>query len=135
MRQLSCSDPLNLLRLFEEALRTGMLIHPDAMRTVKANLHLITDAVRTTPEAQRIFLDLLLKHGNPERALRRMNELGMLAAFIPEFEPIVAMMQFNMYHSYTVDEHTIQTIANLARIEKNELEEELPVASSILARG
>ena len=128
-------DPLNLLRLFEEALRTGMLIHPDAMRTVKANLHLITDAVRTTPEAQRIFLDLLLKHGNPERALRRMNELGMLAAFIPEFEPIVAMMQFNMYHSYTVDEHTIQTIANLARIEKNELEEELPVASSILARG
>ncbi|MCX7567788.1 [protein-PII] uridylyltransferase [Sulfitobacter sp. F26169L] len=128
-------DPLNLLRLFEEALRTGMLIHPDAMRTVKANLHLIDDTVRTTPEAQRIFLDLLLKHGNPERALRRMNELGVLAAFIPEFEPIVAMMQFNMYHSYTVDEHTIQTIAHLAMIEKNELEEELPVASSILKRG
>ncbi len=129
------SDPVNLLRLFEEALRTGMLIHPDAMRTVKANLHLIDDKLRTTPEAQRIFLDLLLKHGNPERALRRMNELGVLAAFIPEFEPIVAMMQFNMYHSYTVDEHTIQTIANLAMIEKNELEEELPVASSILTRG
>ncbi|WP_299417517.1 [protein-PII] uridylyltransferase [uncultured Sulfitobacter sp.] len=129
------ANPLNLLRLFEEALRTGMLIHPDAMRTVKANLHLIDDSVRNDPEAQRIFLDLLLKHGNPERALRRMNELGMLAAFIPEFEPIVAMMQFNMYHSYTVDEHTIQTIANLAMIEKNELEEELPVASSILKRG
>jgi [protein-PII] uridylyltransferase len=128
-------DPLNLLRLFEEALRTGMLIHPDAMRTVKANLHLIDDTLRNTPEAQRIFLDLLLKHGNPERALRRMNELGVLATFIPEFEPIVAMMQFNMYHSYTVDEHTIQTIANLARIEKSELEEELPVASSILKRG
>jgi [protein-PII] uridylyltransferase len=128
-------DPLNLLRLFEEALRTGMLIHPDAMRTVKANLHLIDDTLRTTPEAQRIFLDLLLKHGNPERALRRMNELGMLGAFIPEFEPIVAMMQFNMYHSYTVDEHIIQTIANLAMIEKSELEEELPVASSILKRG
>ncbi|MEQ6250608.1 [protein-PII] uridylyltransferase [Sulfitobacter sp. HNIBRBA3233] len=129
------SDPLNLLRIFEEALRTGMLIHPDAMRTVKANLHLIDDTLRTTPEAQRIFLDLLLKHGNPERALRRMNELGVLAAFIPEFEPIVAMMQFNMYHSYTVDEHTIQTIAHLAMIEKGELEEELPVASSILQQG
>jgi len=129
------SDPLNLLRLFEEALRTGMLIHPDAMRTVKANLHLIDDTLRATPEAQRIFLDLLLKHGNPERALRRMNELGVLAAFIPEFEPIVAMMQFNMYHSYTVDEHTIQTIAHLAMIEKNALEEELPVASSILKKG
>jgi [protein-PII] uridylyltransferase len=129
------SDPLNLLRLFEEALRTGMLIHPDAMRTVKANLHLINDDLRNDPEARRIFLDLLLKHGNPERALRRMNELGVLAAFIPEFEPIVAMMQFNMYHSYTVDEHTIQTIAHLAMIEKSELDEELPVASSILRRG
>ena len=129
------SDPLNILRLFEEALRTGMLIHPDAMRTVKANLHLIDDKVRDTPEARRIFLDLLLKHGNPERALRRMNELGVLAAFIPEFEPIVAMMQFNMYHSYTVDEHTIQTITHLAEIEKYEHEEELPVATSILKRG
>ncbi len=129
------SDKLNLLRLFEEALRTGMLLHPDAMRTVKANLHLIDDGMRNDPEAQRIFLDLLLKHGNPERALRRMNELGVLAAFIPEFEPVVAMMQFNMYHSYTVDEHIIQCIANLARIEKSELEEELPVASSILRKG
>ena len=64
-----------------------------------------------------------------------MNELGVLSAFIPEFEPIVAMMQFNMYHSYTVDEHTIQCITNLALIEKGELEEDLPVASSILQRG
>lgn len=128
-------DKLNLLRLFEEALRTGMLIHPDAMRLVTANLHLIDDDLRTNREAQRIFMDLLLKHGNPERALRRMNELGMLAAFIPEFEPIVAMMQFNMYHSYTVDEHTIQCIRNLAQIERGELVEELPVVSGILRAG
>jgi [protein-PII] uridylyltransferase len=129
------SDNLNLLRIFEEALRTGMLMHPEAMRLVKANLALIDDDMRADAEAQRIFFDLLLKHGNPERALRRMNELGVLGAFIPEFEPIVAMMQFNMYHSYTVDEHIIQCIANLARIEKGELEESLPVASSILKRG
>ena len=133
--QAFLSDKLNLLRIFEEALRTGMLIHPDAMRLVQSNLRLIDEDMRNTPEAQRIFLDLLLKHGNPERALRRMNELGVLGAFIPEFETIVAMMQFNMYHSYTVDEHIIQCIANLARIEKAELEEELPVASSILKRG
>ncbi|WP_223426922.1 [protein-PII] uridylyltransferase [Tateyamaria pelophila] len=129
------SDKLNLLRLFEEALRTGMLIHPDGMRLVKANLNLIDEEMRNTPEAQRIFLDLLLKHGNPERALRRMNELGVLSAFIPEFEHIVAMMQFNMYHSYTVDEHIIQCIAQLAMIEKGELIEDLPVASSILKNG
>ncbi len=128
-------DKLNILRLFEEALRTGMLIHPDAMRTVKSNLHLIDDEMRNNPEAQRIFLDLMLKHANPERALRRMNELGVLPSFIPEFAPIVAMMQFNMYHSYTVDEHIIQCIRNLAQIERGDLIEELPVASGILKGG
>ncbi len=129
------SDRLNLLRLFQEGLRTGMLIHPDAMRLVTANLDMIDDDMRNDKEARRLFLDLLLKHGNPERALRRMNELGVLAAFLPEFEPIVAMMQFNMYHAYTVDEHTIQVISNFAQIERKELEDELPISSEILRTG
>lgn len=129
------ADKLNILRVFEEGLRTGMLIHPDAMRAISARLHLIDDDMRNDREAQRIFMDTLIKHGNPERALRRMNELGVLSAFIPEFEHIVAMMQFNMYHSYTVDEHIIQCLAQLAKIEKGELIEDLPVASSILKEG
>ncbi|WP_294613776.1 [protein-PII] uridylyltransferase, partial [uncultured Roseovarius sp.] len=129
------SEPLNLLRLFEEGLRTGLLIHPDAMLLVTANLNLINDEMRNDPRAHKLFLDLLLKHGNPERALRRMNELGILSAFLPEFEPIVAMMQFNMYHHYTVDEHIIQCISHLAQIERNELIEELPVSSTILKEG
>jgi len=128
-------EPLNLLRIFEEALRTGTLLHPEAMRLIKANLHLVDDDLRASKEAQRIFLDMMLKHGNPERGLRRMNEIGVLAAFIPEFEPIVAMMQFNMYHHYTVDEHTIQTISHLAQIERAELDEELPVSAAILKGG
>jgi len=128
-------DKLNILRLFEEGLRTGYLIHPDAMREVTARLDLVDDAMRADPEANRIFLDLMLKQGNPERGLRRMNELGVLAAFLPEFAPIVAMMQFNMYHSYTVDEHTIQVISTLAQIEREELTEELPIASRILKEG
>ena len=129
------ADPLNMLRIFEEALRTGTLLHPDAMRLLAANLRLIDGRLRDNPEANRIFLDLLLNHGNPERALRRMNELGVLAAFIPDFEPIVAMMQFNMYHHFTVDEHIIQCISWLARIERGELVEELPVVSAILKSG
>ncbi|GAB5448692.1 MAG: [protein-PII] uridylyltransferase [Gymnodinialimonas sp.] len=128
-------DSLNILRLFEEGLRTGYLIHPNAMREVSARLDLIDDAMRTDREANRIFLDVMLKHGNPERGLRRMNELGVLAAFLPEFAPIVAMMQFNMYHSYTVDEHTIQVVSTLAQIEREELLEELPLVSGILKRG
>ncbi len=129
------ADKLNLLRAFEEALRSGYLLHPNIMRLIAAHLDLIDDDMRADPEAIRIFIDLLLKHGNPERALRRMNELGVLAAFIPEFEAIVAMMQFNVYHHYTVDEHIIQTISVLAQIERGELVEELPVASGILNAG
>ncbi len=129
------ATPLNLLAVFEEALRSGYLLHPNVMRLIAANLHLIDDKLRENPEAIRVFLDLMLKHGNPERALRRMNELGVLAAFIPEFENIVAMMQFNVYHHYTVDEHIIQTISVLAQIERGELVEELPVASGILKAG
>ena len=129
------ANPLNLLHIFEEALRTGTLLHPDAMRLLSANLHLIDADVQSSKVAAKLFLDTMLKHGNPERGLRRMNELGILGAFIPEFAPIVAMMQFNMYHHYTVDEHTIQCISHLAQIEREELIEELPVASSILKSG
>lgn len=129
------SDPLNMLRIFEEALRTGTLLHPDAMRLMASNLELIDDEMRNSKEANKLFLGLLLKHGNPERALRRMNELGVLAAFMPEFAPIVAMMQFNMYHHYTVDEHTIQCISNLSAIEHGDLTEDLPIASGILEKG
>ena len=128
-------DKLNILRVFAEGLRTGLLLHPDTMRLIAAHLHLIDQDLRHSDQAVALFKDLLLKHGNPERSLRRMNELGVLAAFIPEFEAIVAMMQFNMYHSYTVDEHTIQTIGHLARIERGELIEELPIASGILDGG
>lgn len=129
------ADPINFMRLFEEGLRSDILIHPNAMRLIARNLHLIDDDFRNNPEANRIFLDLLLSHNNPERALRRMNELGVLGAFIPDFGRIDAMMQFNMYHSYTVDEHTIQCISNLFTIEQQGLVEDLPIASEILKGG
>jgi len=129
------AEPLNILRIFDEALRTGTFLHPDAMRLIANNLDLIDDDLRNSKEANRLFLGLLLKHGNPERALRRMNELNVLGAFMPEFAPVVAMMQFNMYHHYTVDEHIIQCISNLSEIERGKLVEELPIASGILERG
>ena len=109
-----------------------MLIHPDALRLVAGNLACINEKYRKDPETVKIFLELLLDYNNPERALRRMNEVGFLGAFIPEFGRIVAMMQFNMYHSYTVDEHTIQVISILSQIERGELNEELPIVSNIL---
>ena len=128
-------DPLNILRLFDEGLRTGALIHPNAMRMIAANLDLVDDALRQNPIANRIFLHMLVDSGDPERALRRMNELGVLGAFIPEWGRIHAMMQFNMYHHYTVDEHTIRAVSILNGIERGRLVEDLPVASGILDQG
>ena len=86
-------------------------------------------------EASKIFIDVLLNYGDPERALRRMNEVGFLGKYIPEFQKIVGMMQFNMYHKYTVDEHTIQCIKILSQIEQGFLKEDLPLASKILEDG
>lgn len=130
-KEVFVNNPLNILLLFQEALRTGYLIHPDTMRLISSKLDIVY-SLRGNKEAAKIFLNTLLKHGNPERALRRMNELGVLGAFIPHFQEIIAMMQFNMYHSYTVDEHTIQVISILSQIERGELNEELPIVSNIL---
>lgn len=132
---LFAAEPVAMLRLFEEGLRTGALIHPNAMRAVAANLDRIDDRLRADPEANAIFLRLLARSKDPERALRRMNESGLLGRFIPQFGRIVAMMQFNMYHSYTVDEHTILAIAGLARIRAGELLTDLPVATEIVKAG
>ncbi len=129
------ADPANIMRLFKEALRSDLLLHPEAMRLIASNLHLIDDNLRKSKEASDIFIGLLTDPENPERALRRMNELGVLGAFLPEFENIVAMMQFNMYHHYTVDEHTIQCISVLNQIEQQELTEDLPLVSGILKQG
>ncbi len=129
------ADPTNIMRLFDEALRTGLLLHPDAMRLLASNHHLIDDKFRRNPEVNELFFRVLLDHGSPERALRRMNELGILGRFIPEFQSIVAMIQPGGYHHYTVDEHTIQCILTLSEIERGVYREELPVASGILEKG
>ena len=129
------SDPVNMLRIFKERLVTGIPIHPDVLRLVVANLDLIDDRMRRDPEANQIFLNLLLNHNNPERVLRLMNEVGVLGAFIPEFGRIVAMMQFNMYHHYTVDEHTIRVISTLSKIERGEMRHQMPTSTRILSRG
>ena len=129
------NKPVNILRLFDEGLQSGLLIHPDAMRLVTANLDLLDEDLRHDPKANAVFMNMLLGPNNPERALRRMNELGVLGAFMPEFGRIECMMQFNMYHHYTVDEHTIQCVSILNQIEKKELVEDLPVATGILEEG
>ncbi|MFH2016901.1 MAG: [protein-PII] uridylyltransferase [Pseudomonadota bacterium] len=110
-------DPVNLLRLFWLADRHGLEYHPDALKLVTRSLGLIDRNLRRNQEANRLFMDILTSDRNPELNMRRMNEAGVLGRLIPDFGKIVAMMQFNMYHHYTVDEHTIRAVAHISDME------------------
>jgi [protein-PII] uridylyltransferase len=127
------SDPVNLIRLFWLAERHNLPIHPDAKRLATRSLKLIGQALRNDAEANRLFLEILTSRNAPEVLLRQMNEAGVLGRFIPDFGRIVAMMQFNMYHHYTVDEHLIRSIGVLAEIEAGRLGSEHPLANRIFS--
>ena len=78
------------------------------------------------------IMDILTSRRAPEVVLRRMNEAGVLGRFIPDFGRIVAMMQFNMYHHYTVDEHLLRTVGILSEIDSGRLKEDHPIASEVM---
>src|SRR3954453_18163136 len=111
-------DPVNLIRIFQLAQKNNLALHPDAMRAVTRSLKLIDAKLRDNEEANRLFLAIVTSKNDPETVLRRMNEAGVLGKFVPAFGKIVAMMQFNMYHHYTVDEHLLRCIGILAEIER-----------------
>ncbi len=131
-REVFARDPANLIRFFAQAETTSGFLHPDAIRLLRQSLRLIDDKLRDDPEANRMFLELLTASPNPENALRRMNEAGVLGRFIPDFGRVVAMMQFNMYHHYTVDEHLIRTVGNLIEVEKGDMSKDLPLSTEII---
>ena len=113
----------------------GLDIHPATLRSITRKLDLIGDDLRNDPEANRLFLEILLfAPGSGTQRLRRMNEAGVMGRFMPEFGRVVALMQFNMYHHYTVDEHLLVTIGNLSRIEHGVLRNELPLISDLVKR-
>jgi [protein-PII] uridylyltransferase len=125
-------DPVALLRLFHVAQQHDLDIHPRALRAATQSLRLVDARLREDPEANRLFLEILTSKKDPETALRRMNEAGVFGRFVPDFGRVVAQMQYDMYHVYTVDEHTLFAIGILHKIETGQLNEELPVASAIM---
>ncbi|MGY3032119.1 [protein-PII] uridylyltransferase [Bradyrhizobium sp. USDA 4354] len=125
-------DPVNLIRIFRLAQKNNLAFHPDAMRDVTRSLGLINAGLRENPEANRLFMEILTSD-NAEIVLRRMNETGVLGHFIRAFGKIVSMMQFNMYHHYTVDEHLIRCIGFLQDIERGGIEE-FALASDLMRK-
>ena len=124
-------DPVALLRLFHVAQEQEVDIHPHALQAVTRSLRLVNPELRENPEANHLFLEILTSRKDPEIALRRMNEAGVFGRFIPDFGRVVAQMQYDMYHVYTVDEHTIFAIGILHQIETGALKDELPLATAI----
>jgi [protein-PII] uridylyltransferase len=123
-------DPVNLIRICYLAQKHNLVFHPDAMRAITRSVKLIDAELREDEEANKLFMEILTSKNDPETVLRRMNEFGVLGHFIPAFGKVVAMMQFNMYHHYTVDEHLLRCIGVLAEIERGN--SEMALASDLI---
>ena len=125
------ADPARLLELFALASREKLEVHPTAMRAATRDSKLIKGRVRRDPKANALFLEVLTNPARPDIVLRWMNEAGVFGRFIPDFGRVVAQMQFDMYHHYTVDEHAIRAIGLLAAIERGELIEDHPLSTAL----
>jgi len=125
-------DPVRLLELFALAAREQLEIHPAAMRAASRDAALIDRPVRADRRANALFMEVLTSLHRPEHVLRWMNEAGVFGRFVPDFGRVVAQMQFDMYHHYTVDEHSIRAIGLLAAIDRGELKQDHPVSTAII---
>ena len=124
-------DPVRMIEIYQLADAHGLEVHPETTRIIGRDVRLV-DSVRRDPRANALFLDMLTSRNDPEMVLRWFNEAGVFGRFVPEFGRVNAQMQFDMYHHYTVDEHTIRAIGLLARIEKGEMKADHPLAHGII---
>lgn len=132
--QWFAQDPVRMLEIFAIADEQSLEIHPETMRQLNRDCRLIDGRIRRDKQANALFLGVLTSRRDPETVLRWMNEAGVFGRFVPEFGRVNAQMQFDMYHHYTVDEHTIRAIGLLCRIEKGELAKDHPLATTLFAK-
>jgi [protein-PII] uridylyltransferase len=125
-------DPIRLLELFAIAARERLEIHPAAMRAASRDACLIGRTIRQDGRANALFMEVLTCVEHPETVLRWMNDAGVFGRFVPDFGRVVAQMQFDMYHHYTVDEHSIRAIGLLAAIERGDLKQDHPLSTAII---
>ena len=126
------ADPVRLIQMFALADRHELEVHPLAMRMAQRDARLIDNKVRADPRANALFIDVLTSRRDPAKVLRWMNEADVFGRFVPDFGRVVARMQFDMYHHYTVDEHSIRAIGLLSQIEHGQLDADHPLSASIM---
>ena len=127
------ADPIQLMRVFRTALNHGLDFHPTTLRLISSNARRIA-RLRKNSDVNRIFMDILTSEKGSEATLRLMSECDVFGRFIPDFARVVAQMQYDMYHVYTTDEHTIRAIGILHRIETGRLTDELPIATEVFGK-
>ncbi|NCT41125.1 MAG: [protein-PII] uridylyltransferase [Alphaproteobacteria bacterium] len=125
-------DPINILRFFRVAQEADIDIHPKALQKIRRNIKLIDNMLCHNHTANALFLEILTDDKNAALTLRRMNEAGVLERFIPEFQKIKGLMQFDRYHVYTVDEHTLNAVDIMHKLESGALKEQAPLASTLI---
>ncbi|NQW00045.1 MAG: [protein-PII] uridylyltransferase, partial [Rhodospirillales bacterium] len=125
-------SPIKMLQLFQLMQKHNLDVHPNALRLVAQNLKLINAKFRKDPQANALFMEILTGD-NPQTTLMMLNEAGVFGRFMPDFGRVVAQMQYDMYHVYTVDEHTIRAIGILHGIETGRLEDDHPVACAVIS--
>jgi [protein-PII] uridylyltransferase len=125
-------NPLALLRIFLLLQQNASLIgiRASTIRLIRQHLHLIDAAFRDNPEACRLFMEILRLPGGVNQ-LRQMNRYGVLAAYLPEFGRVVGRMQYDLFHVYTVDEHTLFVVRNLWRFSQSGYEADHPLCSEL----
>ncbi len=125
-------DPVRLIEIFSLADRFSLEIHPQAMRAAQRDARLIDKNIRVDRRANELFLEILTSPREPEVVLRWMNESTVFGRFVPDFGRVVARMQFDMYHHYTVDEHSIRAIGLLSEIEHGDHQSDHPLSTAIV---
>jgi [protein-PII] uridylyltransferase len=108
-------------------------VRADTIRSIRAHLHLIDDTFRRDIRARSLFMEILRQPRGVTRALHRMNNYGVLAAYLPAFGQIVGQMQYDLFHIYTVDEHILTVIRNLRRFTVQDFALEFPLCSHVVA--
>jgi [protein-PII] uridylyltransferase len=127
------ADPLNMMRMFSEAQKNQRTINSRALRVVRKHAKLVTASVRGSKEANAMFLEILRSPRNVATALGQMHETGVLGRFCPDFARITGHGQFDRYHHYTVDAHTIRAIDILRDFRLGEARFiEMPLASRLM---
>ncbi len=126
------AHPIDMLRLFRTAQETGADIHPFALKDITRNLKYIDKDLREDPLANALFVEILTAKKGAAQTLLRMNESGLLGKFVPDFGRIIALMQFDRYHYFTVDEHILRCVDMLHRLETGMLQQEAPLTSHVI---